>query len=512
MQFSNTCKNQWGSPAGRLLAALCTLLLISALSVPPALAHGGLETAVICNRNQIPYHTGQAGLWESPSQSSASLGHYYNGVSVDVLEHTSEDWAKVRIGTEPGCAQGYMMTQYLVSGDTDIHVGKECPTTEANAIRWEITAAPQAGSPSVGVYGYGEYTDLLGYSPGWWHLRLWADGQTGYFPAQNQQLRVLNGMYYSGFDTAVIHTPDPEDRLALRAEATQTSALLGEYYNGIPVAVLQTDDGEWVSVRIGTLDGYMQRTSLLFNTPVDGLPFTLPAITIDRTARLLTLREKPTVYSKALGSCYGGSEVQVLGVSKYWYHVQAGGQIGFMVARYLTPQLPCDAEDPDNGEFEDNGKGWDGPVGQHAVAQWPLSAAEYAAVVNNPDPRDRLHLRTGTSREATSLGKYYNGVTVTIHGELPDGWTSVSIGNQLGYMKTEYLAINAAVPPASAMPVMTVNHPDGSQPLREHQFTKSRSLGLYTNGTQVVLMGFNGPWAHVIVDGNMGFMLGQYLQ
>ena len=61
---------------------------------------------------------------------------------------------------------------------------------------------------------------------------------------------------------------------------------------------------------------------------------------------------------------------------------------------------------------------------------------------------------------------------------------------------------------------MVVNNPNaaGNLLLREKQSVISAFLGVYKNGTEVTLMGFNGEWAHVIADGNMGFMQGKYIK
>ena len=74
---------------------------------------------------------------------------------------------------------------------------------------------------------------------------------------------------------------------------------------------------------------------------------------------------------------------------------------------------------------------------------------------------------------------------------------------------TEYV-----VYPASAMPIMTINNPNSEQcvDLYAEQSQKSEFLGVYYNGTSVILMGFNATWAHVIVDGKVGFILAKYLE
>ena len=63
------------------------------------------------------------------------------------------------------------------------------------------------------------------------------------------------------------------------------------------------------------------------------------------------------------------------------------------------------------------------------------------AVVCNPDPNDRLHLRTKPSREADSLGKFWNGTPVRVLDER-DGWCQVEIGTDgrlTGWMLKKYL-------------------------------------------------------------------------
>ena len=62
------------------------------------------------------------------------------------------------------------------------------------------------------------------------------------------------------------------------------------------------------------------------------------------------------------------------------------------------------------------------------------------AVVNNPKPTDRLHLRTEPDRKSVSLGKFYNRTPVYVE-EIRGDWAYVRIGRATtGYMMTKYLA------------------------------------------------------------------------
>ena len=79
------------------------------------------------------------------------------------------------------------------------------------------------------------------------------------------------------------------------------------------------------------------------------------------------------------------------------------------------------------------------------------------AVVNNPNPTDRLHLRTEPDRKSVSLGKFYNRTPVYVD-EIRGEWAHVTIGRDLsGWMLTDYLAFGADMDKvACAIPQMTV--------------------------------------------------------
>ena len=66
------------------------------------------------------------------------------------------------------------------------------------------------------------------------------------------------------------------------------------------------------------------------------------------------------------------------------------------------------------------------------------------AVVRNPDPADRLHLRVKPDRSAESLGKFYNGTPLRVLGQEGD-WTRVALGTDgpEGWMMTRYLAFGS---------------------------------------------------------------------
>lgn len=116
----------------------------------------------------------------------------------------------------------------------------------------------------------------------------------------------------------------------------------------------------------------------------------------------------------------------------------------------------------DNGLFPlrkyvvyEDGQAICGQIGDHpwsdiTTIDWSSLPASYGeavaamdtsrwAVVSNPNPQDRLHLRTGASQAAKSLGKYYNRTPVRIR-EYGQEWCAVTVCGLDGYMMTEFLA------------------------------------------------------------------------
>lgn len=64
------------------------------------------------------------------------------------------------------------------------------------------------------------------------------------------------------------------------------------------------------------------------------------------------------------------------------------------------------------------------------------------AKVNNPNPKDRLHLRAKPNRNADSLGKFYNGTPVRVL-ERRGEWVKVQVAHLSGWMMRQYLAFGA---------------------------------------------------------------------
>jgi len=142
-----------------------------------------------------------------------------------------------------------------------------------------------------------------------------------------------------------------------------------------------------------------------------------------------------------------------------------------------------------------------------ALADGPTAASfDNVAYVNNPNPADRLNLRTKPSTSAVSLGKYYNGTSVTLLGDAGNGYWHVRIDPLEGYMDAAYLTRNID-DVTFAMPTLIVSDPGGaavrSQP---SQTAKVLYTCGYNSSVFNVLSVRADGWLHIAGPGEHGFI------
>ena len=319
------------------------------------------------------------------------------------------------------------------------------------------------------------------------------------------------------------YTAQPQ-RIRMYTDADMQSDVVAEVYSGVFVRLLE-EEGSFVKVFFGLdeengLTGYIPAANI--DRTHGFVTAQTPVLTVRNTAggTGITLRSAPVNHAdNAYGVLPNGAQVLLLAVvpDQSWYYVQYGGITAF-AARYgfswyngsasaETEQQP-DADDEDKTEHA-----FYGPSGNYVTGDWSYMTPDNVAVVNNPKQAERLHLREGPSYSSQSLGRYYNGTRVEVLDKSNAEWTKVRIGILEGYMRTEYLDFEYPFP-ISGMPIMEIYNPGvlANMKLRLEPDMNAAYDGVYKNGTKVLMIGFAPGWAHVIVDGKMGFMRTEFLK
>jgi hypothetical protein len=136
------------------------------------------------------------------------------------------------------------------------------------------------------------------------------------------------------------------------------------------------------------------------------------------------------------------------------------------------------------------------------------------ALVNNPNPADRLHLREEPSTDSRSIGKYYNGAPVKIEEDLGD-WARVTVAGVEGYMMKQYLAVGAEMLNVqSAFAQLFIKPELAGQELSVYvspDYQSALAGVSYDRGTgreEITVIGLVGDdWLHVVTgDGIAGYM------
>jgi hypothetical protein len=130
--------------------------------------------------------------------------------------------------------------------------------------------------------------------------------------------------------------------------------------------------------------------------------------------------------------------------------------------------------------------------------------ASQTAVVNNPNPQDRLHLRVLPSASSASLGKYYNGVEVLVLLDDGTSWLRVRVGDTVGYMARTYLRVGASNPLGGAGYIWTrLKQGANGRAVNVRGQANSTARILYTGyDDAVIALGIAGDWYHIALNGN----------
>ena len=213
-----------------------------------------------------------------------------------------------------------------------------------------------------------------------------------------------------------------------------------------------------------------------------------------KTTIWLNLRSGAGFNYSVIGAGVTGTTVTATGnVSGVWYEVKMGNQTGWMSSEYLTKVATATAPTVTN-----------------------IAAAQYKTTIH-------LNLRSGAGLNYAVIGSGPTGTTVTGTGKSSGIWYEVKMGNQTGWMSSEYLNKVAAPTPAPAAPVPA---PAAAADAAGTKYTTTIYLNLRSGagfnysvigagatGTTVTGTGkADGIWLEVKMGNQTGWMSSDYLR
>ena len=224
----------------------------------------------------------------------------------------------------------------------------------------------------------------------------------------------------------------------------------------------------------------------------------------------LRLRAEPSYSAYVITSYPTGTVVEVVSQAGGWCQVVTPDRrLGYMDQRYLTmggSYYPVVTATPVY------------PV--YPVAGWyDVNRTGYVTSQNGKGVRLR---REPVVNGYNVIGLYPVGRKVTVLKASDIGWSYIRVGSQEGYMMSQYIAwsypggYTAAPGPATPTPsfrytawLTTDNGRDVY--LRRDPSMNFQAIGQYPVGTQVTVLGTEGSWTRVIVNGLEGYVQSIYV-
>lgn len=225
-----------------------------------------------------------------------------------------------------------------------------------NAGRLHLREQPTVASASMGLFPNGTLVKVHGIQYGW--ALVTVNGLTGYMATH-----YLSGTQQNLLPpTPVVPVPQPSlkgaiqymvrtgnaGKLHLREYASSSARSLGLYANGTLLIGVDQGNG-WVYVSVNGMRGYMMRRFLTTKLKPGPQPQPQPqpqpdpnlngAVTkVIRTGNKgkLHLREYASTNARSLGLYPNGTMVKAKSLGNGWSYVQVGGQLGYMMSRYLV--------------------------------------------------------------------------------------------------------------------------------------------------------------------------------
>ena len=195
----------------------------------------------------------------------------------------------------------------------------------------------------------------------------------------------------------------------------------------------------------------------------------------------LNLRETASLTAKVLGQYPTGTLVEIVESGDEWHKVEVNGKSGYMMAKYLSTEK----KDTSATVRTNTGIG--------------------------------LNLREEPGMDGAIITSYKPGTKVTV---LQKGaaWSRVSVGDQEGFMATQYLSFasgGSSSTGSSTGKIALVNNPRDTQVLnlRQSASLDAKVLDYYRNGVKVTILKPGSTWHKVQVeDGKIGYMMAKFLK
>lgn len=412
----------------RKLAALLAALVFLLCTLP---AHGDFDSTL----TPLPGYTlrpsfEEVRVYATRSMKANIAGYLIPGGSqeIQVLE-VSGDWCFISFTSVSGVSYGYVPLAYFdYTPEPTPTPAPDSPViykggtsgwiiNQQEGYRLNLREDPSATAKSIGKYFTGTPLIFTGNQKNSFVQVLLAGTTFGWVDERFVTSDALSFVP----ETPTVTIKNSGSGAVLRSGPSSSYDRIGWFSHGTPVVVLGVHADGWHHVDVNGQVGYISPSLLSgifpYGNGLDSDNITHNSETTNSILNLyintrssggqLHLRKSASVSAKSLGLFYTGTPVTVLSYTRDgWAYVRIGQSEGYMDADYLASLKPT----------------------------------QYGAQRTVRNSRATgLNLRSLPSTGGELLSFAPNYASITVLGELTDGWCYVEYNGQLGYMLGTYL-------------------------------------------------------------------------
>ena len=196
-----------------------------------------------------------------------------------------------------------------------------------------LRSAPSFQASIIRSYYTGTKVTITG-TYGMWYAVICPGGLTGYM--YSTYIRV--GSTPSGGTTGYVTSANGKG-VRLRSGPGLGYGVIGLYSVGTQLTIL-SHGTNWHYVRIGSQTGYMMAQFITTTSPTPTPGPTYTAYVTSSNGYGVRLRNGPGTGYSIIGFYEVGTEVTVLSYGSTWCYIQVGSQVGYMMTKFLTTNVP----------------------------------------------------------------------------------------------------------------------------------------------------------------------------
>ena len=382
---SKWCYTNYKGEWGYVMTSFLVFNAAETTSQPSSTATTGTKATVYCSDG------GKLNLRKTASSSAKVLTRIPNGTTLTILDRGSS-WCKTTYGGETG----YVMTSFLVF--------KAAETTTPSAT---VTATPRPSTEAT--------------TP----------------PATT-------------YETAKVYCSDG-GKLNLRKTASASAKVIGQIPTGTEL-VIYDRGSTWCKTSYGGQTGYVMTKYLRFTgssgaPSATTAPTTAPGASTAKTAQVycsnggkLNMRSGRGTSYKVVCQIPNLSQVTVLADYGTWTKVSYNGDTGYVKTEYLIFNTSTTTTPPPTTETTTPPPSTETTT--PPVYTGAMRYGEYRYATVQTASGGTLNLRKGPGTSYGKVTDIPNGARIVVRA-INGEWCDVYYGDKMGYVKTEYLNIDA---------------------------------------------------------------------